>query len=211
MGRNLQSKKYTFVFTGNSGHEHAFAGAHQYLETAAPPPAKTRLWLHLGAGAATLKWLTTDSGLVKQSSVDENRRFFYSSEVRESFLNAFDNIAGEKIQEKNSPGGELLYVAQKGYTRFAGITYAHPFFHVPTDNAGTTSPEILETTANAFRQFIEKEIASSGQVTLNRFEKNPIITAGMLKESDGDDFVDRCEDPRAVERSRLHECFFISV
>jgi len=153
-----QSSNYTFVFTANSGHEHAFKGAHEFLERNAPPIDKTKLWIHFGAGAATLEWKNTANGLVKQANVDPNRRFFFSEAVKGSFEKSFKDIEAQKIVANKNPGGELVYVAQKGYTRFAGVSYGHPFFHVKTDDENTTSPEILEVTAKAFRDLILEEI-----------------------------------------------------
>jgi len=152
-----QSSDYTFVFTANSGHEHAFKGAHEFLERNAPPIDKTKLWIHFGAGAATLEWKNTANGLVKQANVDPNRRFFFSDAVKGSFEKSFKDIEAQKILANENPGGELVYVAQKGYTRFAGVSYGHPFFHVKTDDENTTSPEILEVTAKAFRDLILEE------------------------------------------------------
>ncbi len=154
---STHSTKYSFVFTGNSGHEQAFRGAHEFLERNAPPPSKTHLWFHLGAGAATLKYETTPAGLRKSDVVDSARRFFYSETVRPSFEKAFSELPAEKILSTDKPGGEHLYVARKGYTRFAGVSYAHPYFHVKTDDASTTSPEILKSTATAIGNFIEEE------------------------------------------------------
>ena len=153
-----QSSNYTFVFTANSGHEHAFKGAHEFLERNAPPIDKTKLWIHFGAGAATLEWKNTANGLVKQANVDPNRRFFFSEAVKGSFEKSFKDIEAQKILANKNPGGELVYVAQKGYTRFAGVSYGHPFFHVKKDDENTTSPEILEVTAKAFRDLILEEI-----------------------------------------------------
>ncbi len=39
--------EYTFVFTGNSGHENAFYGAHQFLESIAPPKEKNTFMVTL--------------------------------------------------------------------------------------------------------------------------------------------------------------------
>ncbi|GGF22984.1 hypothetical protein [Flavobacterium limi] len=153
-----QKSKYTFVFTGNSGHEHAFKGAHEFLELNAPPVDKTHLWIHFGAGAATLEYKNTATGLVKQNNADPKRRFFYNDPVKKSFDTSFSGINAVYVLANENPGGELIYVAKKGYKRFAGVSYAHPFFHVNTDDANTTSPEILEETAKAFRDFIKEDI-----------------------------------------------------
>lgn len=152
-----QNSKYTFVFTGNSGHEHAFYGAHQYLESHAPAPEKTHLWIHFGAGAATLKYKVSNGSLETQAPVDNERRFFYNDAVKAAFDSAFKNIEAVKILANENPGGELAAVAQKGYKRFAGVSYAHPYFHVPTDDASTTSPEILESTTKAWADFIKRD------------------------------------------------------
>ena len=152
-----QASEYTFVFTANSGHEHAFKGAHEFLERDAPPVDKTKLWIHFGAGAATLEWKNTANGLIKQTNVDPNRRFFFSQAVKDAFEKSFKDVEAQKILANENPGGELLYVAQKGYTRFAGVSYGHPFFHVKTDDENTTSPAILEITAKAFRDLILEE------------------------------------------------------
>jgi len=154
-----QKLPYTFVFTGNSGHELGFLGAHQFLEHGAPPVDKTKLWVHLGAGVATLACKTTSSGLVKESRVDANRNFFYSASVKASFDPAFKDLAGNKWEVKEKSGGELTAVIGKGYPNVVGVTFAHPYFHMRGDDASATSPEILEEAAKAFKNFIQSDIS----------------------------------------------------
>lgn len=153
---STQDLPYTFVFTGNSGHELGFRGAHEFLEHDAPPVEKTKLWIHLGAGAATLSWKETSSGLVKEHAVDSARNFFYTTSVKKEFDHAFQGIAGNKWDTEKRVGGELVNVLEKGYKNGIGISYSHPYFHTPHDDAATTSPEILEETALAFKHFIEE-------------------------------------------------------
>lgn len=149
---------YTFVFTGNSGHELGGWGAKAFLDGGAPPVDKTKLWVHLGAGIATLAWKSTPSGLVKENKVDVNRNFFYSSAVAKSFQDAFKDVAGNKWLTAQRAGGELIYVIDKGYPNVAGAAYSHPYFHMKSDDASKTSPAILEELAVAFRNFIESQI-----------------------------------------------------
>lgn len=158
-----QKLPYTFVFTGNSGHELGIQGAHQFLEQEAPPVDKTKLWVHLGAGIATLAWRATPSGLIKENTVDANRNFFYSASVKSAFEPAFKNLAGNKWDTKEKAGGELVAVIAKGYPNVVGVTYAHPYFHMKGDDAGTTSPEILEEAALAFKTFIQQYALSESQ------------------------------------------------
>ncbi|AYB34680.1 PA domain-containing protein [Chryseolinea soli] len=149
---------YTFVFTGNSGHELGGWGAKAFLDGGAPPVDKTKLWVHLGAGIATLSWKSTPSGLVKENHVDANRNFFYSDAAAASFQAAFKNVAGNKWPTTQRTGGELIYVIDKGYPNVAGAAYSHPYFHMKSDDASKTSPAILEEVAIAFRNFIENQI-----------------------------------------------------
>lgn len=148
---------YTFVFTGNSGHELGGWGAKAFLEGGAPPVDKTRLWVHLGAGIATLAWQATPQGLVKQNTVDAKRNFFYSQSVASSYEQAFKDVPGNKWSTRERSAGELVYVIEKGYPNVAGAAYSHPYFHMRSDDASKTSPAILEEVATAFRNFIDNE------------------------------------------------------
>jgi hypothetical protein len=148
---------YTFVFTGNSGHELDFEGARQFLEKAAPAPGNTHLWIHFGAGVATVQWKSSAQGLKRTGTLDTLRHFFYNQAVAETFTQAFANTPAQKVLVKDNPGGELVLAARKGYPRFVSIANAHPFFHVPTDDASSTSPQILEETAQFFIHFLKLE------------------------------------------------------
>jgi CubicO group peptidase (beta-lactamase class C family) len=150
---------YTFVFTGHSGHEIGGLGAHLFLDKLAPPVEDTHLWIHLGAGLATRATRQTPNGLAKLGEADSLRNFFYSAPVKDAFLKAFEKIKAQKFDVKDRNAGELIYVAQKGYPRILGVSYAHPWFHTPADSASCTSPRLLAEVASAFRQFISEEIS----------------------------------------------------
>jgi hypothetical protein len=150
---------YTFFFTGNSGHEIGGIGAHLFLDELAPPIENTHLWIHLGAGLATLACQKTPEGLVKQNEVDSLRNFFYSEPVKDSFTEVFEKTKAQKFSTDERNAGELVYVAQKGYKRILGVSYIHPYFHTPADSASTTSSRILEDITADFQRFILKEVA----------------------------------------------------
>jgi hypothetical protein len=149
---------YTFVFTGNSGHETSGIGAHLFLDEFAPVVEDTHLWIHLGASLATHAYKKTPEGLVRQDEADSLRNFFYSDPIEDSFKKAFEKTKAQKFNIRERNAGELVYVAQKGYRRILGISYIHPYFHTPLDSASTTSPRILADITTAFRQFISQEI-----------------------------------------------------
>lgn len=54
--------------------------------------------------------------------------FFFSDAVKGSFEKSFKDIEVQKKIANENAGGELVYVAQKGFTRFAGVSNGHPFF-----------------------------------------------------------------------------------
>jgi hypothetical protein len=149
---------YTFVFTGNSGHETGGIGAHLFLDEFAPPVDDTHLWIHLGAGLATLACRKTPEGPVKQNEVDSMRNFFYSEPVKDSFTKVFEKTKAQKFSTEERNAGELIYVARKGYRRILGVSYIHPYFHTPADSASATSPRILEDIAADFQRFILEEV-----------------------------------------------------
>ncbi|MDX2305670.1 MAG: M28 family peptidase [Microscillaceae bacterium] len=151
---STQKLPYTFIFTANSGHELGFWGADEFLEHHAPPTDKTKLWIHLGAGLATLSWKSTPSGLIKENKVDPQRNFFYTTSTKTAFERVFKNILGNKWDTQQKNGGELIHVVNKGYPNAIGVSYAHPFFHTKNDDASKTSPEILEEIALAFKNLI---------------------------------------------------------
>lgn len=156
---------YTFVFTGNSGHELAGLGANAFLDQQAPPADKTRLWVHLGAGIATLQWQQTPTGLKKLDIVDPKRTIIYTPALKTAFEAAFKNVEANKREVKGEPVGELVYVAKKGYQNYAGAAYSHPYFHVHTDDANTTSPAILQEIALAFKNFIALDLNRGKQAS----------------------------------------------
>jgi hypothetical protein len=171
---------YTFVFTGNSGHETGGIGAHLFLDRFAPAVEDTHLWIHLGAGLATLACKQTPEGLVKQDEADSLRNFFYSDPVESSFKKAFEKIKAQKFNTGERNAGELVYVAKKGYRRILGVSYIHPYFHTPLDSASTTSPRILADVTAAFQQFILQEISSQEKSRLTKDETVSIVREAYL-------------------------------
>ncbi len=146
---------YTFIFTANSGHELFGIGAHAFLDRAAPPAELTALWVHLGAGIATLNWNQTSTGLQKGGTVDSARIIVYTPSTVIPFQTAFKNISAIKREVNGEPVGELVYVAQRGYRNYAGAANAHQtYFHTPVDDAAMTSAPLLREIALAFKNFI---------------------------------------------------------
>ncbi|HEY9047440.1 MAG TPA: hypothetical protein VIN08_16150 [Ohtaekwangia sp.] len=155
-----QKNQYTFLFTANSGHELNNLGAHVFIEKA-PKPEDVYLWLHLGAGIATVDWKKEDGTLKKLSTVDPKRNIMYSENLEHTIDQAFRDQPGKRWKIRNEALGELAVVAAHGYKRFFGIAYGHPLHHMPTDDATTTNPQILQDAAITIRKALEIELAET--------------------------------------------------
>ena len=62
----------------------------------------------------------------------------------------FANIEGTVFTGATAAIGELRDVHAAGYSKFAGLTGSHNFFHTPQDDATTTGPEALAPVFAAF-------------------------------------------------------------
>lgn len=159
-----QFTDYTFVFTGNSGHELDNLGALTFAEKAAPKPEETRLWIHLGAAIAVRGWKEENGFFIHTDEVDANRGIYYDESVANTFEKAFANIKARKGKgtEANKAtikaGGEGGLYKEKGYKNLVSLAYAHRYHHVKTDDENNTSPALLLEVSNALKTFISDEL-----------------------------------------------------
>ncbi|MGA0607712.1 hypothetical protein ACO2Q0_17100 [Phenylobacterium sp. VNQ135] len=138
----------------NSGHEYEYLGGEHYLETLAPKPADTRLWLHIGACAATRDWHEFGPVLRPLPSADAQRVLTATPDLIGAVRPAFAGITGlEATLEANAAtaGGELTNVLKAGYRSAIGLYGAHRFFHTRGDDMRCTSGDLVAPVAGAFR------------------------------------------------------------
>jgi hypothetical protein len=117
-----------FVFTANSGHELGDAGAHAFLESEAPPPEQTRLWLHIGANVGSRHG--------EEPERPSSPRFLMSNA---SVL--FRTWAAFRGQDLGGPvplafglgRGELAAYFEAGYRPVLGVFGPGPFHHCSND------------------------------------------------------------------------------
>src|SRR3546814_14105156 len=64
---------HDLAFLCNSGHEYENLGAEEALKAAAPKPAETHFWLHLGASLAGRDWHAGVFGLAPLAGVESPR------------------------------------------------------------------------------------------------------------------------------------------
>ena len=128
---------YDLAFLCNSGHEYENLGASHALAEAAPRPADTRLWLHLGANVAARDWHDLTGAPMPLPSADPQRYFVVSKPLVDPVRRLFRGQPG--LEAPYSVGtlaaGELTGIIAAGYTSVAGIFGAHRFHHVADDDA----------------------------------------------------------------------------
>jgi hypothetical protein len=145
----------TFLCT--SGHEYDNAGGIAYLESLAPPPAKTALWAHLGANVAARDWHDLGPNLQPLSSADPQRYMVASDALLGDVRRAFAGQPGLQDPYPVSAGaaGELTHVIAAGYPRVFGVFGAHRFHHAPNDDLRCVVPELAASAGKAFARVVE--------------------------------------------------------
>src|SRR3546814_2023624 len=78
----------------NTGHEYENLGAEEALKAAAPKPAETHFWLHLGANVAARDWHEGLFGLAPLAGVDSQRYLVVSPPLLPAARRLFAGLAG---------------------------------------------------------------------------------------------------------------------
>ncbi len=148
--------RHNLLFVCNSGHEYENLGAGHLVEAFGPAPAKTDLWLHLGANAATRDWQETPGRLLPLPSADPYRFLVTSPGLVAHARAIFAGQPGIEMAYPSSEGaaGELAEVIKAGYPHHAGIYGAHRHHHAVGDTMATIVAGPLADTARGFRDFL---------------------------------------------------------
>jgi hypothetical protein len=146
-----------FVFVATAGHEIGHGGMELFLKQGAPPPQDTLVWVHFGASNACFAWTAGPEGFATERKVDDALRFLvFSPSAGPLVGETFATIAATRLVAEKQAVGELRDVHAAGYPNFLGMAGLHRFFHTPSDDLRTTSPEILEPVARAFADAVRK-------------------------------------------------------
>lgn len=136
-----------------SGHEYENLGGERYLHEQAPPPERTRLWVHVGANLAARDWHETRP-MRPLPGPDSQRYLLASPDLRDAFGRAF---AGQPGLEAVYPAtvensaGELTNILRAGYPSAAGFFGAHRFHHSRNDDMRCVSGELVRPVSDALR------------------------------------------------------------
>jgi len=152
-------KDHDIAVLCNSGHEYEYLGAEKSLDDAAPPPAATAFWLHLGANVAARDWQELGGGLMLPLPSADTQRFLMTSPALvEPARRAFAGQSGLEMAYPTGQGsaGELTNILAAGYPKVAGIFGAHRFHHVAEDDARCVSAPLAARAIQGCKQLISE-------------------------------------------------------
>lgn len=136
---------HDIVLVATAGHEVGHSGMARFLASkAAPAPAATALWLHLGASIATY---------ARAGSDEANRATRYALFSGTLAPAAQRHLAGAFVPVDTSVAafGEVADVARAGYPHHLGFAGYGPHHHLPSDTAAATAPHLL---ADAWQRLV---------------------------------------------------------
>ena len=150
------------AFVCNSGHEYENLGAARLLHDAAPKPAQTAFWLHLGANAAARDWHELGGQMTPLPSADPQRYLGVSPSLIDEARRIFAGQPGLEAPYPAAPGaaGELGHIIAAGYPALAGVFGAHRFHHAADDDLRTVEPAHAVQAAIGFRDLIQSALKS---------------------------------------------------
>src|SRR3546814_5218119 len=103
---------HDLAFLCNSGHEYENLGAEEALKAAAPKPAETHFWLHLGANLAARDWHEGLFGLAPLAGTDSQRYLVASPPLLPAARRLFAGLAGlERSEEHTSELQSLMRIS----------------------------------------------------------------------------------------------------
>jgi hypothetical protein len=145
------------ALVATSGHEYEYQGGELYIANAAPKPAETALWVHLGANVAARDWHERGPLLAPLPSADTQRFLLAAPRHVPALAAAF---AGQPGLEKPYPAnpaqaaGELGSILHGGYDPAMGIFGAHRFHHTRGDDLRCVSPALVPPVVEALARVI---------------------------------------------------------
>jgi hypothetical protein len=144
------------LFVTTCAHEYDNAGGIRFINTLAPKPADTHLWVHLGAGFAARAWHEAGTELRPLPSADEQRFLVGAEDLLPTLRDSFAGLPGLESPYPASAGaaGELGEILRHGYTRAFGVYGGHAYHHVDSDGINCTDPRLVLQAALAFRSAI---------------------------------------------------------
>ena len=147
---------HDLAFICNTGHEYEYLGADEAMKQIAPPPAKTRFWLHLGANVAARDWHDI-VGLSPLPNVDSQRYLSVTPSLLSLSREIFAGQPGYEapVSSEVLSAGELDEVIKAGYSPAAGVFGIHRYHHVAEDDERCLQVPATVAATQGFRRLLE--------------------------------------------------------
>ena len=143
-----------YLFVGTSGHELDFLGARLFHGAhLAPPPERTRAWLHLGASIATPPWEHV-GGVWRPTATVTTGTLQASEELASILRDAFRDLPMYALRT-DIRLGEFRNLVDHGYRGLGVVGGSNPWFHVPRDTPDTVAPATLSAVTRATARALE--------------------------------------------------------
>lgn len=151
------------ALVATSGHEYEYAGGEHFIAHAAPKPADTALWVHLGANVAARDWHERGASLSPLPSADPQRFLLASPPLIDACKAAFAGLPGLEqtyAVDPNLTAGELASIVQAGYDPAIGAFGAHRFHHARGDDLRCVAPALVPPVVEAFKTVISRALTA---------------------------------------------------
>lgn len=144
-----------------SGHEYENLGAHKFLESAAPAPAETALWVHLGANLSAFDFHDLGPSLLPLPSPDP-QRYLGATKGLDAFareiFNGRPGLEAAYAMSADDAAGELREILAAGYASAFGAFGAGRFHHTDQDTPDKVDLIELAATGSAFLKMVHRAI-----------------------------------------------------
>jgi hypothetical protein len=146
-----------YLFLATSGHELDYLGGRLFHEAhIAPPPERTRAWLHIGAQIGTPPWREVDGVWVPTEQVT-NGTLQATEELADVWRDAFADLPMYTLRT-DTRIGEFRDLVEHGYRGLGIVGGSNPWFHVPGDDPrGVHGPTLAAVTAATARGLLAVE------------------------------------------------------
>ena len=140
-----------YLFVATSGHELDFLGARLFHEAhLAPPPERTRAWVHLGAQIATPPWEEV-GGVLRPTDRVTAGTLQATEDLAPAMRDAFAHLPMYTLRT-DTRIGEFRDLVEHGYQGLGIVGGSNPWFHVPGDDPRSVHAETLAAVTAAMAE-----------------------------------------------------------
>jgi hypothetical protein len=148
--------RHSIFLMNTGGHEYFFAGSHRAL-AAAPPPAATAVWAHIGATLAARDAREENGRLVLLDTPDPQRSLMATEPARAAAAGSFTGLAGLETPTPVRPqAGELSTFTDLGYRTAFAVIGVHRWFHTVADTIDKVDARLVLPVLQAHQRTIEQ-------------------------------------------------------